>query len=101
MADFAATFHDLDGYHCTKNDEPCNIETSLLHFTATMQGIIAEIPAGLGEGATVYYKMRAFKNPFGTGFVSWVVTTNPDPNGDSAPDTIVPGSAVIMASWIG
>lgn len=68
---------------------------------ATADHYPSYIPEGFGSPIITYYKMRALKDPFGTGFVSWLVMNNPDPDGDQAPETIVPGSAVIMASWTG
>jgi hypothetical protein len=61
---------------------------------------LAYIPFG-EIGSIFYFKMRAFKDPLGSGFVSWTVINNPDPNGDEAPEPIVAGTAVIMATWIG
>lgn len=100
MTDYNAEFHLMitdvgdnlgsDGYVHDSNS-----------YQLTPEPHMAFIPEGLGAGIQLFYKMRALKNPLGTGFVSWTVMFNPDPNGDQAPFAIVPGSAVIMASWIG
>lgn len=86
----------------TDIDQPSSSEGVTL-FTAFPNTAVEGLAyISYGENASItYYKMRALRDPFGTGFVSWTVTLNPDPNGDEAPEAIVPGSAVIMASWIG
>jgi len=83
MADFGAVIYTISNYVARAADTP------------------AIIPAGFGaSSSTIYYKMRALRDPFDTGFVNWVVTLEPDPDGTQAPETIVPGSAVITATWI-
>lgn len=100
MTDYNAEFHLItsDSGLSAGTDGYLNNITS---YQFTPEPHMAFIPEGLGSGIQLFYKMRALRNPLGTGFVSWTVMFNPDPNGDQAPVAIVPGSAVIMASWIG
>lgn len=49
-------------------------------------------------GATFFFKMRASANP-GPGYVTWIVTADPDFVGAQAPAAIIPGTAVVSDSW--
>ncbi len=77
------------------------INSVITRIELTPEPSLGEITSGLGVNIITYYKMRALKDPEGSGFVSWISTNNPDPDGESAPEAIVANSAVIMASWIG
>jgi len=101
MADFNAKITEMDGYFVSEDSVDGYFTTSNLVQIFFRDPNPAIIPQGMGQGAIFYYKMRAFKNPLGTGFVSWLVVNNPDPLGLEAPSAIVPGTAVIMASWLG
>lgn len=103
MADFNGTIvtADVTSSESTPQPIPTSIEDSVITISfLTPQPSPAEFTSGLGTNTLVYYKMRALRDPEGTGFVGWVVLNNPDPAGEQAPEAIVADSAVITASWI-
>lgn len=100
MTDYNGSYRNLTHDFATLIPVPTHL-SAVTSYQATFTGIPAHVPEGFGTTAIVYFKMRALRSPFGTGFVGWRVIANPDPDGNEAPEAIVPGSAVIMARWIG